>query len=145
MGSELLDLQGMYKVYIHTYFLRSLALMGKPNAACKKLAASVSSSCFCLTSEKRFQPRDLKAPFSWRNRLLKGACDCWLIRSVLSWKHACLTQTVWPGTWEDSQLSRCKKILWKSVTDSSEVTTGHLKSRWSGKQWLKWESATVLP
>lgn len=68
--------------HIYTYLLRLLASMVKLNTACKKLAASVSSPCFCLTSKKRFQPQDLKAPFSWRNRLLKRACDCWLIRSM---------------------------------------------------------------
>lgn len=84
-------LRNVQSIYTR-YLLRSLALMGKLNAARKKLAASAFSSCFCLTSEKRFQPWDLKALFSWRNRFLKGACDCWLIRSVLSWK-TCLRLT----------------------------------------------------
>lgn len=70
--------------YVSTCLLRLLALMVKLNSACKELTASVSSSCFCLTREKHFQPWDLKAPFSWRNRLLTGACDCWLIWSMLS-------------------------------------------------------------
>lgn len=71
-----------YKVYIDISF--EINRFDGENAACKKLTASVSSPCFCLTSEKHFQSQDLKALFSCRNKLLKGACDCWLIWSMLS-------------------------------------------------------------
>lgn len=73
--------------YIYRHLLRSLDLMAKLNAASKKSCSKcffIFIIHFCLTSEKCFQTQDLKAQFSWRNRLLKGACDCWLTQSTLS-------------------------------------------------------------